>query len=141
MELFDLIKTIFKNDKEWSKVKSLDKTRNFFMVNRIMSIQFPVQANQFNHTKVSPKPVIDWWHDNLSKHFSKVPQWIYTKTKKKEDVSSEDSFDLDEDTKKFILQRFQISKRELSELQKFYPEKYLDWTNSIKNQLTVVSKK
>lgn len=142
MELFDIIKTIFKSDKEWSKVKSIDKSRNFFMVNRIMSIQFPIQANQFNHTKISPKHVVDWWQGNLSKHFSRTPEWIYTKTKKSGQIESKrDDFLLDEDTEKFILQRFEISKREIQELQKFHPEKFEKWASSIKEQLSGVSKK
>ena len=142
MELFDVIKTIFKSDKEWSKIKSVDKSRNFFMINRIMSIQFPIQANQFNHTKISPRPVVDWWHGNLSKHFTKIPPWVYTKTKKSEVIDSKkDEFHLDEDTEKFLLQRFEISKREMDELQKFHPEKFQHWVSSIKEQLSGISKK
>ena len=57
MELFDVIKTIFKK-KDWEDVGRNDKVRNFFMINRIMSIQWPIQANQFNHTKISPAPVV-----------------------------------------------------------------------------------
>ena len=59
MELFDIVKTIFKSDKDWKNVGRNDKVRNFFMINRIMSIQFPTQANQFNHTKILPRPVVD----------------------------------------------------------------------------------
>jgi hypothetical protein len=142
MELFDVVKNIFKNDKEWSKVKSIDKSRNFFMINRIMAIQFPIQANQFNHTKIIAKHVIDWWHVNLSKNFSRTPEWIYTKTKKSStDQSKKEDFFLDEETERFILQRFEISKREIQELQKFHPEKFKEWASSIKEQLSGVSKK
>ena len=85
MQLFDIVKNIFStNDKNWKSVGRIDKSRNFFMVNRIMSIQFPIQANQFNKLKVTPPPVVDWWRDTLSHRFSKPPVWIYTKTKKVE---------------------------------------------------------
>jgi hypothetical protein len=142
MELFDVIKTIFKGDKDWSKVKSIDKSRNFFMINRIMSIQFPIQANQFNHIKVTPKPVVDWWHGNLSKHFTKIPPWIYTKTKKNTEVeSTSEKFFLDDETEKFILQKFELSKRELAELQKYHPNKFKEWATSIKEQINGVFKK
>ena len=47
MELFDVVKKIFeKKEAKWAEVAKVDKSRNFFMLNRIMSIQFPVQANQ-----------------------------------------------------------------------------------------------
>ena len=58
MDLFDVIKTIFKKGKAWDEVGKNDKVKNFFMINRIMSVQFPVQANQFNHTKVSPTTIL-----------------------------------------------------------------------------------
>jgi len=141
MELFDIVKSIFKNDKEWGKVSRNDKVKNFFMINRIMSIEFPIQANQFNHTKISPRPVVDWWHGTLSKHYTRSPQWIFTKTKKNEAKEKKtDDFQIDEDTEKFIMNKFELSRRELSELKKFYPEKYKEWTKSIQDQLKSISK-
>jgi hypothetical protein len=66
MQLFDIVKLIFNNkEKEWKSVSKIDKSRNFFMINRIMAIQFPVQANQFNKLKIVPAPVVDWWHQTL----------------------------------------------------------------------------
>ena len=74
MELFDIVKNIFsKNKRSWDSVGKNDKVRNFFMINRIMSIQFPVQANQFNKMRVTPHFVVDWWRDTLSNRFSKPP--------------------------------------------------------------------
>ena len=84
MELFDIVKNIFsKNQRSWDSVGKNDKVRNFFMINRIMSIQFPVQANQFNKMRVNPHFVVDWWRNTLSNRFSKPPSWIYTKTVKR----------------------------------------------------------
>ena len=142
MELFDVIKNIFKGKKEWETVGKNDKVRNFFMINRIMSIQFPIQSNQFNHTKVSPAPVVNWWHDTLSPRYSsKSPSWIFTKTKKKEtiDTKKPDQIDYSE-AEEFIRSRFEISKREISELKKFYPEKYESWIKEISSQLKSISK-
>jgi len=141
MELFDIVKSIFKNDKEWSVVSRNDKVKNFFMINRIMSIEFPIQANQFNHTKISPRPVVDWWHGTLSKHYTRPPKWIFTKTKKSEVKESKVSDpQIDDDTEKFIMNKFEVSKRELAELKKFYPEKYKEWARSIQDQLKSISK-
>lgn len=141
MELFDVVKTIFKKDKDWDKVSRNDKVRNFFMINRIMSIQFPIQAHQFNHTKVLPRPVVDWWHGTLSKHYTKMPGWIFTKTKKSKSKSvSVSDYEPDPLVEKFILNRFEISKRELSDLKNFYPEKYKDWVESIKEQIDMTKK-
>lgn len=141
MELFDVVKTIFKKDKDWDKVSRNDKVRNFFMINRIMSIQFPIQAQQFNHTKVLPRPVVDWWHGTLSKHYTKMPRWIFTKTKKSKSNSvSPVDYEADPLVERFILNRFEISKRELSDLKNFYPEKYKQWVESIKEQIDMTKK-
>ena len=40
---FDLIKAFY--SKDWNKIKDRDKARNFFMVNRICAIKFPLQTN------------------------------------------------------------------------------------------------
>ena len=141
MELFDIIKTIFKSDKDWKTVGRNDKVRNFFMINRIMSIQFPTQANQFNHTKVSPRPVVDWWHNTLSGHYSKQPAWIFTSTKKKAKVEEKKSAEFYENAEELVMKKFEISKREISELKRFYPEKYQEWLKSINDQIGPVPKK
>lgn len=141
MELFDIVKTIFKQDKEWNKVSRNDKTRNFFMINRIMSIQFPIQAHQFNHTKISPRPIADWWHNTLSRHYTKMPNWIFTKTKKTETKKdTKKVIDFDPEVEKFIREKFAVSNRELTELKKFYPEKYSEWVESIADQINVSKK-
>lgn len=136
MELFDIIKTTFNKKGAWDKVSNSDKSRNFFMLNRIMSIQFPIQANQFNKLKITPYPVADWWNRTLSNHYTRVPNWIYTKTvkgQKKEKEKSEDpGF---QETEKFIMEKFEISLRELSEIKLFFPDKYKDWVSSINQQM------
>jgi hypothetical protein len=131
MELFDIVKNVF-NKKGWEKVTSLDKSRNFFMINRIMSIQFPIQANQFNRSKINPIPVIDWWHEAMSGYFKAVPSWIYTKTKKGEKKVKEENF---EDAERFVCERLMISRRELSDLKNFFPDKYSQWISSVDSQI------
>jgi hypothetical protein len=136
MELFDVIKTIFKKKKDWEEVGKNDKVRNFFMIQRIMSIQFPIQANQFNHVKINPRPVVDWWHGTMSNHFSKTPPWIFTKTKKKEGKEEKKiDFSDFEETEKFIMKKFEVSKRELRELKQYYPEKYFSWVKELDSQI------
>lgn len=141
MELFDVIKTIFKKKKDWEEVGKNDKVRNFFMINRIMSIQWPVQANQFNHTKVSPAPVVDWWHGTMSNYYSKSPSWIFTKTKKKEGKETKKiDFSEYEEAEAFVMKRFEVSKREISDLKKFYPQKYESWIKEVASQIKSIDK-
>jgi len=136
MQLFDIIKVMFSSKpKEWESVGKNDKSRNFFMINRIMGIQFPVQANQFNKLKVVPGPVINWWHDTLSHRFKKPPSdWIYAKTNKKESVKSDKIKDFDQ-IEDFIRNRYNVSKRDLDDIKKFYPQRYLSWLEDISDQV------
>jgi hypothetical protein len=138
MQLFDIIKNIFStNNKTWNQVGRIDKSRNFFMINRIMAIQFPVQANQFNRMRIIPGPVVDWWRNTLSGRYSKPPNWIYTKTKK---TSTEDKI---KETKNFdqveifIREKYSVSKRELSDIKSFYPDRYNKWISDVADQLGI----
>jgi hypothetical protein len=134
MELFDIVKLIFTNKpKEWKTVGKIDKSRNFFMINRIMSIQFPTQANQFNKLKVVPAPVVDWWHDILSVRFSRPPAWLYTKTNKKESVKSGET-KTSEAVEDFIRDKYRVSRKDLDTIKKFYPGKYAAWISDISEQ-------
>jgi len=82
MDLFELIKQMFDRTSKWEKIKTYDKSRNFFMINRFMSINFPMQANMFNNRHISSSSAIDSWKDVVNRLFTKPPSWMYTKTKK-----------------------------------------------------------
>jgi len=134
MQLFEIVKNIFStNDKNWKSVGRIDKSRNFFMVNRIMSIQFPIQANQFNKLKVTPAPVVDWWRDTLSHRFSKPPVWIYTKTKKVE-KQEETQIKESPEVESFIRDKYKITRRDLLQIKEFYPDRYQAWLSDIAEQ-------
>jgi hypothetical protein len=140
MELFDIIKRIFDKKKPlWDEIPKNDKIRNFFMVNRIMSINFPVQANQFNKLKITPNQVVDWWHDTLSTRFTKAPSWVYTQTKKSGSKKSDKSSQTHnfEEVERFISQKMEISMKDLKQLKTFYPDKYASWMESISVQVGV----
>jgi hypothetical protein len=78
MELFDVVNSIFSKT-EWKKVSRYDKDRNFFMVNRFMSIGLPKQASMFNKKHIPKEHVLDYWNRTLSRLYSTIPAWIFTK--------------------------------------------------------------
>jgi len=80
--LFDFIKLVFNRNAKWESVRTPDKNKFFFIMNRIMSIMYPVQANMFNHTRISKSDVVDYWHYNLGKIYTSTPQWVWPKTAK-----------------------------------------------------------
>lgn len=84
MDLFKLVNHIFSNKtNEWKNIKRSDKAKNFFMINRFFSIQFPIQAQMINRNGIDGAAIVDMWKQVGSK-FTKTPGWIFTKTKKVE---------------------------------------------------------
>jgi hypothetical protein len=111
MELFDAVKILFEKPNEWEKLKPYEKAKFFFMINRFCAIAYPEAANAFNHIKVPQAEALDFWHMNFRKLYTRVPDWIYTKTKKKEKekkvkMPSEEAI-------RFYLDRHQLSMKEL----------------------------
>ena len=83
MELFDFIRVIFTNPREYSSVTPGEKRKHYFMCNRRFSINFPMQANALQHLKINQSAVIDFWHQFLQKQYKNIPGWMYTKGVKK----------------------------------------------------------
>ena len=117
MELFDILKAFF-SDKKWQDVTKQEKSKNFFMINRIMSISLPLQANAFNNTKIDPVSVIDFWKFTLTNK----------KEKKKVYAPKEEVLDL-------IRSKFEISNREIKELLRYYPKEFKNFCESIEEQI------
>ena len=127
MELFDILKAFF-SEKQWEEVSKIDKSRNFFMINRMMSIFFPLQANAFNNTKIDPVPVIDFWKTTLNRSYKTTPGWSFTATKKKEKIKN---FAPSEEAANFIKSRYEISNREIAELGKYFPKEFKEFSKGI----------
>lgn len=83
MQLFDFIRVLFEDAKSYSEISTYDKQRNFFMTNRLMSIQYPVQANALNHVRVSQAQAVDYWQRGMTNVYTRVPDWIFAKGQKK----------------------------------------------------------
>ncbi len=77
MELFDVIKAMFGGG--YSSVTRADKARSAFMVNRLMSVRYPVQAALFNRYQADPPSVVDYWESQV-RGAGRVPGWVYTKS-------------------------------------------------------------
>ena len=84
--LFDYMKLIFSRDeKKWNELSDMDKSRNFFMMNRFLSIRYPVQVHALSLLRTNPSAASDYWHRTMSTLHDTTPTWIYAKTKKKDE--------------------------------------------------------
>lgn len=128
---YDLVKKFYSPD--WKKVNDRDKAKNFFMVNRICSIRFPLQANALNHIKIQPDKSIDFWKIFLTSQEKSSPSWIWTKSIKKDKVKEKN---YKEEVINFIKEKNQISNREIKELIEFSPKKFSEYYKSIESLLS-----
>ena len=83
MELFELTKAMFGDTNNYSEATRGDKRKSFFMIQRRMAIQHPMQANALNQLKINQEEAVDVWQRFLSKKYKKTPFWMYTKGIKK----------------------------------------------------------
>jgi hypothetical protein len=110
MELFDVVNAIFSKP-DWKKVSRYDKDRNFFMINRFISIGLPRQASMFNSKFIPKEHVLDYWNRQLSKLYNGIPEWIFTKGEKASKNENE-KFKVDLDLKKIFCEYTKCSFQE-----------------------------
>lgn len=79
MELFEMTKSMFGDTDNYGEATKGDKRKNFFMIQRRMAIQHPMQAQALNGLRINQEQAVDVWKRFLSKKYSKTPFWMYTK--------------------------------------------------------------
>lgn len=121
--LFDFIKKLFNtsDEKTWESMTPYEKQRNAFMTNRFMAIKFPTSANNLNQVKCDGFGVIETWRYYVGKTTSgnKIPNWIYTKTTKKETDKTLSKFG--KDVILYWCNLHECGPRELEEQYKYNP--------------------
>jgi hypothetical protein len=131
MQLFDYIKVLFGSDKDWDNVSNYDKSRNSFMTNRFMGIQFPIQANLFNTLKIDPVGQAEAWRMVASK-FKRVPGFIYTKVKKQ---ANEKVWKPDPKIVEVYMKLNEIGQREFNEAMKYNPSQIKTSIEALEKQM------
>jgi hypothetical protein len=112
MELFDFITALF-DKKEYAEISDNIKKKHFFMVQRMMSIKYPLEANNFNILNINHVSAVDFWHMVLTMTYSRKPNWLYTKSEKKNKNAIKDKIDkFKPDLINFWLRKKKIDERD-----------------------------
>lgn len=136
-KLFDFIKIMFTRPGDYDKITNHNKKRHHFMINRFFAIQYPANASLFNLNGINPNAVIDSW-SLVARRFSRVPAWIYTKTKKSETSKKEKSKYIPSDKAiSFFMEKNEIGKREFKELETFAKEELYSSLKQIEDSMQV----
>jgi hypothetical protein len=132
MQLFELVRVMFTNPKKYKDLKNSDKSKNHFMIQRFMSINFPSQAQQLNRNGINGIGVIDTWQF-ITSRFKRVPGWIYTKTKKTKKQQALE-FKYSPELVDLYLRKNEISQKDFDILTKLYPNEMQSYFTKIKQQ-------
>ena len=68
------------------------------MINRRMSIGFPLQANALQNLNTSQEGVVDYWFHLMQSQFKSKPSWLYTKTAKAKEAKKKSKKDFSEES-------------------------------------------
>ena len=131
MDLFDYIKTIFSQSKDYEELKDYAKKKNAFMLNRFMSIQYPVQAQMFNVMNVNSVGVANSWRKVGIRH-KRTPGWIFTKTKKK---AKDSIYSPSDEVLSLYLKVNEIGMREYKDAMTYDPERVIQDLKTIEKQI------
>lgn len=121
---FDIIKYMFTDDEAFNKLTKLQLERNYFIINRIFSIKYPLQAQVFNQNGISQSEVMKIWKDFLNKIEGKgrVPGFCFTKGSKKS--SEETTASKKKLSKPRIIEyakHYNIALKDLDDIYEFFP--------------------
>lgn len=132
MDLFDYIKVIFDSKQTYEDLTAYDKTKNSFMLNRFMSIRYPIQANLFNNLGTNSVGAADSWR-RVTSQFKRTPGWIFTKVKKSQSKQKESFVPSDQAVAMFMSIN-QIGKREYQECLKYNKEKTISYLKILEKE-------
>ena len=129
--LFGFVKFMFE-DKRFNELSILQKTKHVFMVNRFMSIKYPLQAEMFNRIGINSLGVIESWNMVTCK-YNRVPRWIFTKTKK--NSKNEKKYEPDPIVLDMYLKINEIGMKDYNQAMTFFPEKVISDLKILEDQM------
>lgn len=124
MDLFELINSMFANRAAFEKTTLHERGRHLFMVNRLFSIKFPMQAQYLNHTKISPGNAVTYWSETVGRMFSKTPGWMYVKSKKAKEAKAK-AQPINDATIRYYCYKNQCSRRVVEDAMQLVGEPFI----------------
>lgn len=82
---YDIINMIFTDYAKFQNLTDVILDKNFFLINRVFSIKYPLQGAIFNKTTINTAAVIKAWATFLltKERYGRVPYFVYSKGAKK----------------------------------------------------------
>lgn len=131
---FDIIKLMFTDKESFDNLSDYMLSKHFFMINRIMAIQFPLQAQCFNKLNINEAQVIRSWQFFATSKcgYGRVPSFVYTKSGKSSFV---DPDNIDKDLKIAYCLHYDTTMTELNDMLYFYHDATIEHINYFKENI------
>lgn len=78
LDLFEFVKVLLTDKQRYAKCTDKLKSKHFFMTQRMLAKQFPVQINKGNINGLNYVAILDAYHFRLCKDGALPPKWLYT---------------------------------------------------------------
>jgi len=128
---FDIIKMMFTDVNAFNNLSNIILAKNFFMINRILSIMFPMQAQCFNNVEINQAEVIRTWQRFVTAKmgYGRVPGFVYTKgAKATQELNKLD--DISKENKESYCKHYQISLRDFDDMLYFTHDSVIEHFNN-----------
>ncbi len=135
MELFELTKAMFESPAKYAEATKGDKRKNFFMIQRRMAINFPIQAQLLQHIRINMESAVDWWQRFLRKQYQKTPYWMYQQGVKKNQEKEEKKVKISNETISEYCRFYQKDPRQVRDAIKFFPEEMAKEMNEFQKMM------
>lgn len=119
---YDIISMMCTNFEEFNKLSDTILDKNFFLINRVFSIKYPLQGALFNKNTINTAGVIKSWAMFISSKegYGRVPYFVYTKGAKKSASTSSKTDKIDKELIKEYCKRYKINLKDFETLKSLY---------------------
>lgn len=127
----------FWNIDKWNSYSLYEKTKNFFMVNRFMAINFPIQSAMMSRNGIVGGHIVEFWKRIFNKQFKGLPGWIYTRTQNnKKVVNTKYDFNkFDSETIDYFYSINNCSYKEFDECKSKFPKELFEELEDIQRRI------
>ena len=133
---FDIMKMMFYERHAFDKIPDDVLKANYFIINRRFAIMFPQQAAKLSMMGINEAQVIRFWANFMkAKGYSKFPNELYIKAEKN-GIAKVGIEDLDDDVLASYMKRYNLSRRDLTDMLKFYNQQTIE---EIKRYVSIYS--
>lgn len=128
MDFKEIIDRIFINKDKYWEISDEDKEKNFFIINRKLSRNYPKIAQFFNDKYIDKPSAIDKWFYFL-KNEKRIPQWYWGNKNK---IKNKKNDFLNENNILILKERLDLKDNDINFLYKNYNQELNEYLKKIK---------